>query len=83
VLIAESNARFETNVSRLTSVSKSDATQKIKRQRMDGNEQRLHRSFGQLILAKPAQRQIHTRPSKAQNFSFAVAQHEGEFQQYS
>jgi hypothetical protein len=78
VLRAESDARFETNVSRLTSVSKSDTTQKHERQRVDGNEQRLHRSFGQLILAKPAQQQILTRPSKAQNFSFAVAWHEGE-----
>ena len=76
---AESNARFETNVSKLTCVSKSDTTQKHERQRIDGDEQRLHRSFGQLILAKPAQRQIHTRPSKAQNFSFAVARHEGSF----
>ena len=71
------------NVSGLTSVSKSDATQKIKRQRMDENEQRLHRSFGPMILAKPFQRQIHTRPSNAQNFSFAVARHEGKFEQYS
>jgi hypothetical protein len=52
VLLAESNARFETTVSRLTCVSKSDATQKLERQRVDGNEQRLHRSVGLLILAK-------------------------------
>jgi hypothetical protein len=45
-------------------VSKSDTTQKLGRQRVDGNEQRLHRSVGQLALAKPAQHQIHTRPSK-------------------
>jgi hypothetical protein len=50
---------------------------------MDGNWQQLHRSFRQLILAKPAQRKIHTSPSKAQNFSFAVARHEGDAQQYS
>jgi hypothetical protein len=49
---AESNARFETNVSRLTCVSKSDTTQKRERQRVDGHEQRLHRSVGLLILAK-------------------------------
>ena len=64
-------------------MSKSDTTQKIERQRVDGNEQRLHRSVGQLILAKPAQQQIHTRASNAQNFSFAVVRHEGEAQQYS
>jgi hypothetical protein len=52
VLLAESNARFETNVSRLTCVSKSATTQKLERQRVDGNEQRLHRSVGLLILAK-------------------------------
>ena len=51
-----------------TCVSKSDATQKIERWRVDGNEQRLHRSLGQLILAKPAQRQIHTRPSDSPEF---------------
>jgi hypothetical protein len=67
----------------LTCVSKSDTTQKHERQRVDGNEQRLHRSVGQFILAKPAQQQIHTRPSNSQNFSFAVARHEGESQQYS
>jgi len=50
----------------------------LERQRVDGNEQRLHRSVGQLNLAKPAQQQIHTRPSTAQNFSFAVVRHEGE-----
>jgi hypothetical protein len=61
----------------LTRVSKSDTTQNLERQRVDGNEQRLHRTFGHLILANPAQQQIHTRPSKAQNFSFAVARHEG------
>jgi hypothetical protein len=33
-------------------VSKSDTTQKLARQRVDGNEQRLHRSVGLLILAK-------------------------------
>jgi hypothetical protein len=64
-------------------VSKFDTTQKHERQRVDGNEQRLHRSFGQLILADPAQQQIHTRPSKAQNFPFAVARHEEESEQYS
>jgi hypothetical protein len=36
-----------------------------------------------LILAKPTQRQIHTRPSKAETFSFAVARHEGNFSQYT
>ena len=64
-------------------MSKSDTTQKLERQRVDGNEQRLHRSVGQLILTKPAQQQIHTRPSKAQNFSFAVVRHEREAYQYS
>ena len=48
----------------LMCVSKSDTTQKLERQRVDGSEQRLHRSVGQLVLAKPAQHQIHTRPSK-------------------
>jgi hypothetical protein len=52
VLLAQSNARFETNVSGLTCVSKSDTTQKLKRQRVDGNEQRLYRFVGLLILAK-------------------------------
>jgi hypothetical protein len=33
-------------------VSKSDTPQKLERQRVDGNEQRLHRSVGQLSLAK-------------------------------
>ena len=33
-------------------MSKSDTTQKLERQRVDGNEQRLHRSVGLLILAK-------------------------------
>jgi hypothetical protein len=33
-------------------VSKSDATQKVEPQQADGNEQRLHRSFGRSILAK-------------------------------
>ena len=42
-LLAERNTRFETNVSRLTCVSKSDTTQKLERQRVDGNEQQLHR----------------------------------------
>jgi hypothetical protein len=51
-LLSKSNARFETNVSRLTCVSKSDTTQKLERQRVDGNEQRLHRSVRQLSLAK-------------------------------
>ncbi len=83
VLLAESDARFETNVSRLTCVSKSDTTQKLERQRVDGNGQRLHRPVGQLILAKPAQQQIHTRASTAQNFSFAVVRHEGECQPYT
>ena len=36
----------------LMCVSKSDTTQKLERQRVDGNEQRLHRSVGLLILAK-------------------------------
>jgi hypothetical protein len=36
----------------LMCVSKSDTTQKLKGQRVDGNEQRLHRSVGLLILAK-------------------------------
>ena len=63
--------------------SKSDTTQKLERQRVDGSEQRLHRSVGQLILAKPAQHQIHTRTSQAKNFSLAVVRHEGEAQQYS
>ena len=83
MLLAESNARFETNVSRLTCVSKSATTQKRERQRVDGHEQRLHRSIGQLILAKPAQQQIHPRASNAQNFSFAVVRHEGECQPYT
>jgi hypothetical protein len=52
VLLAQSNARFETNVSGLTCVSRSDTTQKLERQRVDGNEQRLHRSVELLILAK-------------------------------
>ena len=52
VLLAQSNARFETKVSRLTCASKSDTTQKLERQRVDGNEQRLHRSVELLILAK-------------------------------
>jgi hypothetical protein len=56
-------------------VSKSDAPQKIERRQVDGNEQS--------ILAEPTQREIHTRPSKAQTFSFAVARHEGNFQQYT
>ena len=36
--------------------------QKIERWRVDWNEPRLHRSLGQLILAKLAQRQIQVRP---------------------
>ena len=64
-------------------MSKSDTTQKLERQRVDGNEQRLHRSVGQLILAKPAQQQMNTSPSTAQNFSFVVVRHEGECEQYS
>ena len=64
-------------------MSKSDTTQKLERQRVDGNEQRLHRSVGQLSLAKLAQQQIHTRPSTTQSFSFAVVRHEGECEQYS
>jgi hypothetical protein len=63
--------------------STSNAKQKIARPRVDWNEQRLHRSQGQLILAKLAQQQIHTRPSEAQNFSFGVAQYEGKSQQYT
>ena len=39
-------------------VSKSDAPQKIERRQIDGNDQS--------ILAEPIQREIHTRPSKAQ-----------------
>ena len=62
----------------LTCVSMSDTTQKLEGQRVDGNEQRLHRSVGLLILAKSTQQQIHTRPSTAQNFSFAVVRHEGD-----
>jgi hypothetical protein len=53
--------------------------QKIERGRVDRNEQGLHRSLGQLILTKLAQRQIHTRPSETQNFSFAVARYRGGF----
>ena len=64
-------------------MSKSDTTQKLERQRVDGNEQRLHRSVGLLILVKPAQQQIHISASTAQNFSFAVVRHEGECDQYS
>jgi hypothetical protein len=56
----------------------SDATQKVERWRVDWNEQRLHRSLGQLILTKRAQRQIPTRPSEAQNFLFAGARYEGK-----
>jgi hypothetical protein len=56
-------------------VSKSDAPQKIERRRGDWNEQS--------ILAEPTQWQIHARPSQAQTFSFAVARHEGKFQQYT
>lgn len=64
-------------------MSKSDTTQTLERQRIDGTEQRLYRSVGQLSLAKPAQQQIHTRASHVQNFSFAVVRHEGECEQYS
>jgi hypothetical protein len=53
----------------------------IERRRVGWDEQQLHRSLGQLILTKLAQRQIHTRPSEARNFSFAVARYEGKFQQ--
>ena len=56
-------------------VSKSDAPQKIERRRVDWNEQS--------ILAKPTQWEIHTRPLTAKTFSFAVARHEGNFQQYT
>jgi hypothetical protein len=77
----QANGRFETKVSKPTCVSMSDATQKTARRRVDWNEQRLHRSLGQLILTKLAQRQIHTRPSEAQNFSFAVARYGGGSQQ--
>ena len=58
-------------------MSKFDTTQKLERQRVDGKEQRLHRSVGQLRLAKPAQQQIHTRASHAQNFSFATVSTRG------
>ena len=40
----------------------SNAKQKIEHWRVDGDEQRLHRSLGQFILAKLAQRQIQVRP---------------------
>ncbi|TKB58875.1 MAG: hypothetical protein E8D49_10830 [Nitrospira sp.] len=53
-------------------VSKSDATPKIERRRLDWNEQRLHRYLGHLVLTKLAQRKIHAKPSKAQNSSFAA-----------
>jgi hypothetical protein len=58
-----------------------DATQKIERRRLDWNEQRLHRSLGHLILTKLAQRQIHAKPSKAQNSSFAAARYEEKSRQ--
>jgi len=73
--------RFETKVSRPTWVSTSNAKQKLERRRVGWDEQQLHRSLEQLILTKLAQRQIHTRPSEARNFSFAVARYEGRFQQ--
>ena len=80
-ILAKRIGRFETNVARPMYASTSNAKQKIARPRVDWNEQRLHRSQGQLILAKLAQQQIHTILSEAQNFSFAVARYEGRFQQ--
>jgi hypothetical protein len=57
-------------------LSTSNAKPKIEGRRVDWNEQRLHCSLGQLILAKRAHRQIQTRPQEAQMFSFAVARYE-------
>jgi hypothetical protein len=79
-ILAQRNGRFETKVSRPACLSTSNAKQKTERRRAGWDEQQLHRSLGQLILTKLAQRQIHTRPSEARHFSFAVARYyEGGF----
>jgi len=78
-ILAQRSGRFETKVSRPTCLSTSNVKQKTERRRVGWNEQQLHRSLGQLILTKLAQRQIHTRPSETRNFSFAGARYEGGF----
>jgi hypothetical protein len=78
-ILAKRVGRFETKVSRPTCLSMSNAKQKTERRRVGWDEQQPHRSLGQLILTKHAQRQIHTRPSESRNFSFAVARYEGGF----